>query len=164
MTQHSPTEREASDHEPAEKLELDGRFDGEPTTDYHSKRVMLRAERGDSVVIATILARFRDRRSIPERLAVLRRMATYYGPELLLESDSRRFLLTAPGPTSELLLWSEIVSADGTRRGWEQVAEVQATFAESDSRYAICTDCGEPIKTAEHDRMALIGRCPGVSD
>lgn len=164
MTPQPRSEREVPNRSSSEERTRDETFVGEPATDYQSKRVMLRAERGDPIRIRTVTSRFNPSVTIPDRLEVERRAATYYGPELLLVSDSNRFLLTAPGPMSQLFLWADTVDTDEVREGWTRIAEVQAELDGTGTRYSICPDCGEPIKTAEHDRLALLDRCPGFSD
>lgn len=138
------------------------RTDTGPTTDYGSRKVMLSAERRDTIEIESIEQRL-TQGNIPTDLEVVERTATYFGPELLLQSDDRNFLLTAPGPDCQLLLWSEIVNERGYRQEWSRLAEVRASIAET-PQYEICDQCGYPIRTGEHERLSAIGRCPEGTD
>lgn len=134
------------------------RTDTGPTTDYASRNVMLSAERRDTIEIESIEQRF-TQVNIPEDLEVVERTTTYFGPELLLQSNDSNFLLTAPGPDCQLLLWSEVVNERGYRQEWGRLAEVRASIAET-LQYEICDQCGYPIRTEEHERLSAIGRCP----
>lgn len=134
------------------------RTDTGPATDYASRKVMLRAERRDTVKIDAIEQRF-TQEGVPTELDVVERTATYFGPEILLQSNDSNFLLTAPGPDCHLLLWSEIVNERGYRQEWCRLAEVRAAIADT-PQYETCDQCGYPIRTEEHERLAAIGRCP----
>lgn len=128
-----------------------------PTTDHASRQVMLRAERRDSIVITEIEQRF-DSSSIPSKYTVVQRTETYFGPELLLAADDRNFLLTAPGPDAHLLLWSEHVNEREYRTNWDRSAEVRASIDET-PQYELCDQCGKPLRSEEHERLSLLGRC-----
>lgn len=135
-----------------------------PVTDRSSKMVMLRAERGDAVQITEVERNFQDRSDIPPGFEVQQRTSTFYGTELQLfpsEADrSESYLLTAPGPDAFLHLWAAVTDSDGFRESWEVVAEVRAAFAHELPQYCICSNCGEPIKSLEHERLAAIDSCP----
>ena len=126
----------------------------EPTTDYDSKLVMIRGERGDTIDI--------DRYG---EWAVTRRTDAYFGPKLLLapENSDRasNVLLTAPGPDRHLYLWFPKDVVDGFQSGWVFEAEVTAELVDT-KKYPICTACGEPMKTLEHQREAAFGVCTNV--
>lgn len=133
-----------------------------PVADFDSKTVMLRAERRDPIEITEIVDAAVPEEAIPKSFTVARRSHTYYGPKLVLDADGRTFLLTAPGPDVHLLLWElQSMGSNGQQR-WTQLAEVRADFGGDPPAYNICTDCGEPIQTAEHERLSLLGRCPGT--
>lgn len=142
-----------------------GEMDGtKPVTDRGSKMVMLRAERGDRIQISEVVRAFQDHPNIPRGFAVQQRTSTFYGTELQLspsEADrSESYLLTAPGPDAYLHLWAAITDSSGYRESWAVVAEVRAGFADDLPQYSICPNCGEPIKSLEHERLAVIDRCP----
>lgn len=122
----------------------------EPKTDSVSKRVMLRAERGDTVDIEDA-----------GEMEVVQRLETYYGPKLRLcdeDDDDRQYLLIAPGFASNLELWRLIVNEDGFSDGWECLGEVSAEIVDS-KQYDICPRCGEPLKTLDHERRSAVGAC-----
>lgn len=131
----------------------------EPVTDYNSKTVMLRAERHDPLKITNIVNAAVPESSIPVTFTVAQRTATYYGPELLLNAGDEMFQLTAPGPDTHLLLWRFEPPAEGKKQRLNQIAEIKADFKGGPPSYNICADCGEPIQTAKHERLSLIGRC-----
>lgn len=133
--------------------------DGDPITNYQSKMVALRAERHDEIVISDVEAEFTVGTEFPDDFTVAQRTETYYGPKLLLDSGTENYLLTAPGPDSQLLLWSSEKGADGFRRGWKKLAEVSVDFGDELPQYDLCPYCGEPLKTLEHERMAGYGNC-----
>lgn len=136
---------------------------GPPDTDYHSKLVMLRAERKDMVKICDVITRLQDDISIPSEATVVKRTTPYFGPKLVLTADNQNYLLTAPGPDTQLLLWSGNVLENGNRYGWQKLAEVTAQFIDDRPQYDLCPECGEPMQTVEHQRKAAVGRCPGPS-
>ena len=134
-----------------------------PITDYGSKTVMLRAERKDSLRITEIVDRDPGVNFVPSEFSVAQRTNAYFGPKLVLDHAGDLFQLTAPGPDSYLLLWKLEPRTEKRNQRWRKIAEVKADFAEDTPEYEICAECGEPIQTAEHDRLSLIGRCPGVN-
>lgn len=133
----------------------------EPITEYRSKMVMLRAERHDTIQILDVEVRFDHARDIPSEATVVKRTTPYFGPKLVLDAGEEPFLLTAPGPESQLLLWTGQYTGTGDREGWQKLAEVTAQFADDQPQYDLCPECGEPLQTVEHERKAAIGRCPG---
>ncbi|MEE6210567.1 hypothetical protein U3A55_10415 [Salarchaeum sp. III] len=135
---------------------------GEPVTDYESKKVMLRAERKDRISIANVITRLQDGYDIPSKTIVAQRSTPYFGPKLLLYADGENYLLTAPGPDTQLLLWRANLNDAGERVGWKKLAEVKATFADDTPQYDLCPECGQPMQTIEHERKAAVGRCPGA--
>ncbi len=145
-------------------------FDGEPKTDSDSKTVLIAGERNDRVEITNIVSQIDSETTIPSELSILRRSQRYYGPELLLHSKidgaDRNFLLTAPGPTDQLQLWAAQQTDGSRRQGWTAIAEVHAVLAAEQPPYEVCDQCGEEIRTIEHERMSVLGRCQrgGVAD
>lgn len=136
----------------------------EPITEHRSKLVMIRAERHDRIEIESVKTRFRSDRLIPDDLTVARRTDAYFGPKLLLDNGTENYLLTAPGPETQLLLWCSEFADDGLQRGWQKLAEVTATFTDEQPQYDLCPMCGDPLKTLEHEREAAFGMCPNVDD
>ena len=134
---------------------------GEPITDYSSKMVMLRAERHDNIQIVDVVTRLRRDCQIPSEATVAKRSTPYFGPKLILSARDKNYLLTAPGPDTQLLLWAGNYLDDGGRYGWNKLAEVTAQFADDQPQYDLCPECGEPMQTIEHERKAAVGRCPG---
>lgn len=131
-----------------------------PITDLDSKRVMLRGERGDYILISNIEQTFDVEWDWPGEMEVIRRESTYYGPELELRTEEKeRFLLTAPGPGSYLHLWAPQYDSKDRITSWEVLAEVRATFSSEMPNYCICNRCGEPIRSLEHERMSILGKC-----
>lgn len=134
---------------------------GPPTTEYDSKMVMLRAERGDMVQIIDVVTRLDNDADVPSETTVVKRTNPYFGPKLVLAADEESYLLTAPGPDTQLLLWvGNYLEAD-ERYGWNKLAEVTAQFGDDQPQYDLCPECGRPIQTIEHERKAAVGRCPG---
>ena len=133
----------------------------EPVTDYNSKIVMLRAERHDHLHISEVVTQLRQAGDIPSEATVVRRTNPYFGPKLLLHSGDTNYLLTAPGPDTQLLLWYPKLNANGERCDWEKLAEVKAAFADDQPQYDLCSECGEPMQTLEHERRAAMGQCLG---
>jgi NADH pyrophosphatase NudC (nudix superfamily) len=129
-------------------------------TDPESKEVMLRAERADCILIKETKSLLADR-DVPEKATVVQRNDTYFGPKLMLDTEipSQAFHLTAPGPTSNLLLWDATVSEAGYRGDWMKLAKVSVEFASDQTRYRICPHCGDPLKTIEHERQAANRSC-----
>lgn len=135
-----------------------------PTTDQGSKSVMLRAELQDEVEILAVERRISESYSVPDSVAIQQRTNTYYGPKLLAVAESgREYLLTAPGPDSDLLLWGEELHQQGGRTGWVKVAEIRGRLADDQGGYHLCHQCNEPLKTAEHQRLASMGQCPNIA-
>lgn len=134
---------------------------GPPATEYDSKMVMLRAERGDNIQIVDVVTRLGQHDDIPSETTVVKRTTPYFGPKLVLTTDDESYLLTAPGPDTQLLLWCGNYLDDGERYGWEKLAEVTAQFADDQPQYDLCPECGQPMQTIEHERKAAVGRCPG---
>lgn len=132
--------------------------DSSPTTDHSSRKAMLRAERQDEIEITEVERQF-ESRNLPVSYQVVQRNQTYFGPELLLASNQENFLLTAPGPDTQLLLWSERVNDNEFRTNWARTAEVRVEISET-NQYDICDQCGYPIRSDEHERLSLLGRCP----
>lgn len=130
-----------------------------PLTDYDSKTVMLRAERKDEVKITEVVRQLESKGHPPSEFTVLERTNTYFGPELLLEAEETNYLLTAPGPNTYLVLWKESTEDRDFRTGWTQIAEVKAEIAET-PQYEFCTQCGNPIRSVQHERLASLGQCP----
>lgn len=137
-----------------------------PITDHDSKSVMLRAERDDQIKITRVVNQFSDGEVVPRDFRVLRRNHPYYGPELLLhtqlDNNDYNYRMTAPGPDTDLYLWGAETDADGFRKSWYKLAEVRAILPSDQNPYDICSDCGEPIQSLEHERYAAFGRCPGI--
>ena len=127
-------------------------------TDSNSKAVMLRGEYDDVVHIEKVISSAASTVTVPSEFTILQRQQTYYGPELELTDNDCRWLLTAPAPDTQLLLWQAIETSTGYIEGWERVAEVKASLKEP-GQYDICPQCGNPIKTIEHEREAAIGIC-----
>lgn len=134
-----------------------------PITDHESKKVMLRAERHDRIQFSEVVRRFSQKSKIPECATVLRRTSPYYGPSLLLHDKEDNldlnYQLTAPGPDTFLYLWGAETDEDNFRTSWFKIAEIKAEFANQQPQYDICSDCGEPIKTLEHERDVAFGNC-----
>jgi hypothetical protein len=133
----------------------------EPITDHDSKTVMLRAERHDEISVTEVIDRIRQGGDIPSTTTVVRRTNPYFGPKLLLHAETTNYLLTAPGPNTQLLLWGPQRTNSGNRKGWSTIAEVTATLVDDQSQYDLCSECGDPIQTLEHERRAAVNRCPG---
>jgi hypothetical protein len=129
-----------------------------PTTNYESRKVILRSEHGDTISLGQIEQQFIER-EIPSEFTVVKRTETYFGPELMLEANRRNYLLTAPGPDTQLLLWGENVDDRAYREGWYRLAEVSAEIDET-PQYDICDQCGHPIRSQQHQRLSTLGRCP----
>lgn len=130
------------------------------STGHLSKLVMIRGERHDEVLITDVLKRFREGPEIPTQATIVQRTVPYYGPKLMLHDTGRNYLLTAPGPNSQLHLWSSSLTEQGRRNGWDRLAEVTARLAEDLPSYETCPQCGEPLKTLKHEKQAELGCCP----
>lgn len=129
-----------------------------PETSFDSRKVVLRSERKDTIGITEVVERFRDQ-DVPESLIVLERIDTYYGPELTLFAEGRNYMLTAPGPDTQLLLWAADVDDSNYREVWVRLAEVEAEICRA-PQYELCEQCGSPVRSKEHARLSAIGRCP----
>lgn len=134
----------------------------EPVTDYACKMVMLRGERHDEIALSEVVTRISHSADIPTDATIVQRNTPYFGPKLLLHSDGLNYLLTAPGPDAQLLLWYPETDEYGERCGWNKLAEVKAEFLDDQPQYDLCPECGEPLQTIEHERKAAVGRCPGT--
>lgn len=134
---------------------------GPPVTESGSKTVMLRAERQDRIHILDVVTRIRKEEPVPSEATVVQRTTPYFGPKLVLSANDQNYLLTAPGPDTQLLLWSGNHLEDGEQYGWNKLAEVTAQFADDQPQYDLCPECGQPMQTIEHQRKAAVGRCPG---
>lgn len=131
-----------------------------PATTEENKKVMLRAEKGDEVVINQPL---RGVPNLPERLTVIRRVETYHGPEIVtkaeLGGETQSYLLTCPGPESQVIVWEAVTGKDNKwRNGWAPIAEVRTELGDVE-QYRICKHCGDPIEDQWHARLSVIGRC-----
>lgn len=133
----------------------------QPITESESKSVMIKASYDDQICVEKVSSHLKPGFQVPQELSVKRRTETYYGPKLETKADGHSYLITAPGPNTQLLLWRALENEDGFLIRWEQLAEIQARFSESMPQYDICPDCGEPIKSVEHERMAAFESCPG---
>lgn len=151
------TDEEISSILPAES----GQTEPGPTTDHGSRKTMLRAERRDELALTDVERRFGSG-EVPTSYEVVQRTTTYFGPELLLAANGCNFLLTAPGPDTDLLLWREQSNERGYRTGWDRIAEVRVSIDET-PRYEICDQCGNPLRSEEHERLSMLGRCPDGS-
>lgn len=134
-----------------------------PKTKHGSKMVMLAAGRGDRIEITNIVERFETDQDVPNTVTVIERNSTYYGPKLLVHSDINgkdyNYLLNAPGPANELVLWGARTDDENYRKGWYSLAEVEAELAEDRPSYEICSQCGNPLRSVEHERRAALGMC-----
>lgn len=132
-------------------------------TDYDSKTVMLAAERKDRIHITEAVRRFEDDVAVPGNLSVIKRSEAYYGPELLVHAEvdgqESNFLLNAPGPDCHLFLWAGETTDSNKRKGWFPAAEVKAVLSTEQPPYEKCDQCGELIRTIQHEREAVIGQC-----
>lgn len=129
-----------------------GTIDGNPRTNPETKRVLVRAEREDKLKITAVDSHLEEV-SVPDTVTVVQRLMTYYGPKLRIEADDEQYLVTAPGPDTQALLWHQRDSA------WHKAAEIRLDFTGSLPEYDICPDCGEPLSTIAHERRAAIGAC-----
>lgn len=135
----------------------------EPKTEHRSKNVMLEAAADDIVQITTVHA---GMRRVPEKMRVVRRTNTYYGPVVKLippedwEGERTNYELTCPDHQSRLVLWKAVTDHEGYIQSWAKVARVSAEIFNV-SAYDICGECGEPIKDPMHRSMAAMGQCPG---
>lgn len=136
----------------------------EPITDHQSKKVMIAAERRDHIIITDVIQRLADDGvGIPDEVSVVRRTDPYFGPKLLvhatIDGEDANYLLTAPGPDCQLLLWAAEMTDKGARKGWHKAAEVTAALAPDQPPYETCEQCGELIRTMWHERMSILGMC-----
>lgn len=127
---------------------------------YLSKLVILRGERHDDIVITNVIREWHKDADIPERATIVQRSNPYYGPKIVLWADERNYLLTTPGPETQLLLWASNITEGNQRTGWEKLAEVTARLADNLPPYEFCPQCSEPLKTLKHEKQAELGCCP----
>lgn len=134
-----------------------------PTTSSDSKFVILTAERGDYIDITEVTNLLESNAEVPSMVSVIRRDSTYYGPKVLVRSETgsgnRHFMLSAPGPTSELILWAAEITEDDYYESWSSIAEVKASMGDQQGPLKICSECSNPIHSIEHERMAELGLC-----
>lgn len=123
--------------------------DTRPVTDHQSKKVMLRAERGDTVLINDSFT-----------AEVVERQGGYYGPRLTLWSEERELNYKLHGLSfdSGLLLWEAVTNEDNFITGWRKVGEVSAEIAATEP-YDICEHCELPIRSLQHERFSALGLC-----
>lgn len=126
--------------------------DGGPKTNPATKRVLVRAERNDELEITGVDLYFEEI-SLPDVVTVVQRLKTYYGPKLRVEGNGEQYLVTAPGPDTQALLWQQKDAE------WQKAAEICLEFTGSIPQYDLCPDCGEPLATIAHERRAAIGAC-----
>lgn len=135
----------------------------EPITSHDSQTVMIAAERSDKILVEEVVHRLSESYQLPDSLTVIQRTETYHGPELLTHGEIRdtdwNYLLTAPGRHKQLYLWIGDGPIDGKRRTWEAIAEIKASFASEQPPYEKCEQCGEIIRTIQHEREAISGNC-----
>lgn len=119
-------------------------FQTKPETDTKCKKVPLRGERGDTVAIEGY-----------GEMEVVRRLGTYYGTVLQVRDDveEQQYELFARDPREQLRLFERVQDEEGYVVGLRDLGEVKAELR-TGGQYDIC-DCGEPIKTMEHDRLAV---------
>lgn len=119
-----------------------------PETSHGSKQVMITAEHKDTIAVETL-----------GECVVVQRYQTYFGPKLRIEpkDGGEQYLLTAPGPKSDLYLWEQ------EDFEWTVRAEVEAEVIDTE-QYDICDVCGEPVRTMQHRRRRAIGACAGGTD
>lgn len=134
-----------------------------PTTSASSKMVVLAAERGDRIKVCSKIREIQSGQELPDVVTVLRRNSTYYGPKLLVHAEIRdvdhNYLITAPGPASELMVWGAETDDDKYRKGWYRLAEIEAQLADDQPTFDVCPQCNNPVRSNEHERMASIGMC-----
>jgi hypothetical protein len=136
-----------------------------PATDSRSKTAMLQAQRRDTITITTVVERYNEE-PIPNYAEVVKRAATYYGPNLTLHAEAdgveRNYMLTAPGPDAHLLLWADVAETDEDgrrwRSGWQPAAEVKAEVHEV-GKLSLCDVCYQPMETIQHERESAFGIC-----
>ncbi|WP_143414130.1 hypothetical protein [Halovenus aranensis] len=123
-------------------------------TDFPTKRVFMRAEHGDSLLIIEKINTFQDM-DIPERVSVVQRDLTYYGPKLRVEetSENKQYIITAPGPESQAMMWKYC------GQDTQKIAEATLKFEETAPQYDICPHCNEPLSTVAHRRRSVVGAC-----
>ena len=171
VTEEEHEHQDRPDEQPPFHLNRDGRPSGTPippgaetvdtetVTSPKSKRVMLRAERHDEVEISLVVS---GMTKVPQRFTVVKRTETYFGPKLLLDPvdvDSSNWMLTCPGPNTQLILWKYITGTeDKWHAGRVPVSEVRARISDFES-YEMCSVCGEPLKSMWHERLSVAGVC-----
>lgn len=132
--------------------------EGDVITEHRSKTVMLRAERHDEIEVSLVV---NGQTHVPKEYTVVRRDDTYYGPSLTLhaevDDEDRNYMLTCPGPNTQLILWQALSGKEGEwRSGWIPIAEVTAQI-DGTEQYRICDECGEPLRGIWHERLAAFG-------
>lgn len=117
-----------------------------PATDRECKKVTLRAERGDTVDVEGY-----------GEMEVKRRQMTYYGTVLNLydKPEQQGYELYARDPREQLRLVERVQDEEGFVIGLRDLGEAKAELVDV-KRYDFC-ECGEPVKTLEHERMAWMG-------
>lgn len=151
--------KQKSQSDPLTRRKMD---DSAPTTENISKSLMIKATRGDEISITDVVEHIEPQFEIPEQLEMVRRTDTYYGPKLEAKSDDASYLITAPGPNVQLLLWKAVTDDEGYLIKWDQIGEIKADFTDEIPQYDICQKCGEPIKNVEHERLAAFDSCSGL--
>lgn len=135
----------------------------QPRTDGDSRRVMVVANRNDQIEIMQVNHRHEESFEIPAHVTVLQRQLRYYGPELMVHSGmdevDQNYLITAPGPDANLHLWGGVLTPNNKRENWVRIADITAKLADSQPKYETCNQCGDPIKTLDHEQAALVGEC-----
>jgi hypothetical protein len=132
------------------------------STSRPSKLVMIRGERHDEIIFTQVIDQIDGSRSIPDSAAIVKRSNPYFGPKILLHCDGENYLLTAPGPESELLLWYPEFDEKGNRCGWGKLAEIKARLSDNLPSYDFCPECGDPLRTLKHEQQAEVGCCPNT--
>lgn len=135
----------------------------ETVADHRSKKALLRAEPEATLQVTAVHA---GMQRIPEKLVVVRRSNTYYGPKIHLraaiedDSDADGFLLTCPGPDSHPILWRSVTDSEGFVHTRSKVAKVSVEVFNV-AGYDVCEQCEEPITDPLHRALAAAGQCPG---
>lgn len=143
--------------------DIPARLDGlRPKTDHRSKMVMLAGERGDVVNMNTVIEQQKGEQ-IPEEVTIIERTSTYHGPKLLahteINGEDANFLITAPGPANDLVVWAAETDEENYRSSWYSIGEVEAELAEDQPNYEVCSGCKNPIRSIEHERRSDLGMC-----
>lgn len=125
-----------------------------PVTNHASKKVMLRAERKDTVLINGWF-----------ETEVVERQNGYYGPRLTLwcEDTGHNYELHGLSFDSGLLLWESVQDEDNFRTGWRKIGEVSAEISAT-KPYVICQHCELPIRSLQHERFSALGLCERMEE